>query len=165
MPRILSPEDSQVGDGDRVGLAHGGSSSWTLAVAVLRYIQQSSEFKLFSNLFCTVPVVSTGKKTPGGAGTRTGHKDTRITQTNLTSAIQTHQRTTPVTTPEAEPTDPRPTQKRPPRANPRPLARLPPTIVAATADGWAGAPRACAWVRRWRWPGRCRWSWRLTPAR
>ena len=58
MPRILSPEDSQVGDGDRVGLAHGGSSSRTLAVAVLRYIQQSSEFKLFSNLFCTgtVPV-------------------------------------------------------------------------------------------------------------
>lgn len=47
MPRILSPEDSQVGDGDRVGLAHGGSSSRTLAV-------QSSEFKLFSNLFCTV---------------------------------------------------------------------------------------------------------------
>ncbi len=52
----------------------------------------------------------TCKKTPGGAGTHTGHKDTRITQTNLTSAIQTHQRTTPVTTPEAEPTDPRPTQ-------------------------------------------------------
>ena len=32
---------------------------------------------------------STGKKTPGGAGTLTGHSDTRITQTNLTSAIQT----------------------------------------------------------------------------
>ena len=31
----------------------------------------------------------TGKKTPGGAGTHTGHSDTRITQTNLTSAIQT----------------------------------------------------------------------------
>jgi len=128
VPRILSPEDSQVGDGDRVGLAHGGSSSWTLAVAVLRYIQQSSEFKLFSNLFCTVPVVSTGKKTPGGAGTRTGHKDTRITQTNLTT-IQTqvdpptHTTRTTARRPKPRPTQqpqpgadrsPRPTQKRPP---------------------------------------------------
>jgi hypothetical protein len=41
---------------------------------------------------------------------RVEHGGTRITQTNLTSAIQTHQRTTPVTTPEAEPTDPWPTQ-------------------------------------------------------
>ena len=34
----------------------------------------------------------TGKKTPGGAGTHTGHTGTRITQTNLTT-IQTHQPT------------------------------------------------------------------------
>ena len=42
---------------------------------------------------------STGKKTPGGAGTHTGkrdtrtHKGTRTTQTNLTT-IQTHQQHT-----------------------------------------------------------------------
>ena len=35
---------------------------------------------------------STGKKTPGGAGTHTGHTGTRITQTNLTT-IQTHHAT------------------------------------------------------------------------
>ena len=33
-----------------------------------------------------------GEKTPGGAGTHTGHAGTRITQTNLTT-IPTHQRT------------------------------------------------------------------------
>ena len=44
MPRILSPEDSQVGDGDRVGLAHGGSSSRTLAVALYTSRVQSSNF-------------------------------------------------------------------------------------------------------------------------
>lgn len=54
MPRILSPEDSQVGDGDRVGLAHGGSSSWTLAVAVLRYIRRVQSSNFFRT--CSVPV-------------------------------------------------------------------------------------------------------------
>ena len=36
---------------------------------------------------------STGKKTLGGAGTHEGHTGTRITQTNLTTNIPTHQRT------------------------------------------------------------------------
>jgi len=53
----------------------------------------------------------TGKKTPGGAGTHTGHtrahKDKRTTQTNLTT-IQTHQRTTRTS---ARRPKPRPTQQ------------------------------------------------------
>jgi len=51
VPRILSPEDSQVGDGDRVGLAHGGSSSRTLAVAYTRAefrVQTFFELVLYS---------------------------------------------------------------------------------------------------------------------
>jgi hypothetical protein len=83
--------------------ASAGIGMRTLASALFFAVQKSPKFARL--------VSSTGKKTPGGAGTHTGHKDTRITQTNLTSAIQTHQRTTPVTTPEAEPTDPRPTHR------------------------------------------------------
>jgi hypothetical protein len=53
VPRILSPEDSQVGDGDRVGLAHGGSSSRTHSR--LRYtaefrVQTFFELVLYSTL-------------------------------------------------------------------------------------------------------------------
>ncbi len=58
-----------------------------------------------------MPVVQyrTGKKTPGGAGTRTRtHKGTRTTQTNLTT-IQTHQQHTPRTS--ARRPKPRPTQQ------------------------------------------------------
>ena len=66
--------------------------------------------------------LSTGKKTPGGAGTHTGHtrdtqahKGTRITPTNLTT-IQTHQHTTRTS---ARRPKPRPTQQ--PQARSRPL--------------------------------------------
>ena len=40
-----------------------------------------------------------------GAGSHTGHTDTRITQTNLTT-IQTHQRTRTTAEPTPEPTEP-----------------------------------------------------------
>ena len=91
-------------------------------------------------LYSTVPVHTVlyrepGKKTPGGAGTHTGHTrdtrahtGTRITQTNLTTIqTQRHTRTTtrrpkpwPAQHPQGRPgTDrsPRPTQKRPPPAS------------------------------------------------
>ena len=67
----------------------------------------------------------TGKKTPGGAGTHTGHTsahaDTRRTQTNLTS-IQT-QRHTRTTTRRSRNPKPRPTQQpqEQPQARSRPL--------------------------------------------
>jgi hypothetical protein len=88
-----------------------------------------------------------GKKTPGGAGTHTGHADAqrpRTAQTNLTT-IQTHQQHTTRTSarrPKPRPTQepqarsrppPRPTQKRPPPANPT----LPPPAPRAP-------PRACS---------------------
>jgi hypothetical protein len=67
----------------------------------------------------------TGKKTPGGAETHTGHTrdtrahtGTRITQTNLTT-IQTHQHTTRTT---ARRPKPRPTQQPQPRSRPLPAA-------------------------------------------
>ena len=37
-------------------------------------------------------ILPTGKKTPGGAGTHTGHTGTRITQTNLTTIQPTNPR-------------------------------------------------------------------------
>ncbi len=94
---------------------------------------------------------STGKKTPGGAGTHTGHADT---QRHTDSTDEPHNHPNPPTThnphvtarrPKPRPTQepqarsrppPRPTQKRPPPANPTlppPAPRAPPRACYAPA--------------------------------
>ena len=102
----------------------------------------------------SVTSMGTGKKTPGGAGTHTGHtRDTLITQTNLTTIqTQRHTRTG------ARPRDgqnrgrlnsrrpradrsTRPTQKRPPPANPTlppPAPRAPPRAGKCSMTGTGG---------------------------